>query len=173
MARMMRVSVEGMKDVDAALQHLSKRTSRAAILRGMKKALKPMQDTAKQYAPYRHGWLEESITMTTKRPADYQDPGKAAYAEAMRAGATRTEAGSALRAAVAGTSGVIELFMGPDRRPSAIQQEFGNRNHPADPFMRPAFDAEAVPTFERIADEIGREISKSAARSIAKAAKQK
>lgn len=173
MARGTRVRIEGLRELEAGLENLTKRTGKAAILRGMKNAMKPMRDLAKSYAPYEYGGLEKSIIMTTKRPADYQDPGKAAYAEAMRSGATRAQAGAALRSAVAGSGGIIELFMGPNRHPKAVQTEFGNRHQQADPYMRPAFDAEGRPTFERLAEEIRREIEKSASRAAARAARKK
>lgn len=47
-----------------------------------------------------------------------------------------------------------EHFIGPDNRPSAVQQEFGNENHPPQPFMRPAWDATKDQVLQRITDEL-------------------
>lgn len=44
-----------------------------------------------------------------------------------------------------------ERYVGPDSRPAAVQTEFGNENHAAQPYARPAFDQ----TKDRVVKTIG------------------
>lgn len=64
-----------------------------------------------------------------------------------------------------------ERYVGPDGRPAAVQQEFGNENHAAQPFARPALDETKDAVLKRIGDELWIGIEKAAAASARKAAK--
>jgi hypothetical protein len=65
----------------------------------------------------------------------------------------------------------VEMFVGPGPDSAAWNQEFGNVNHGPQPFARPAFDAEAQPTLDRLGPILWAEIHKSFQRAAAKAAK--
>lgn len=66
----------------------------------------------------------------------------------------------------------VEAFAGPGPNPQAIQQEFGNRNHPAQPFVRPAWEETHEQVLEDVKAELAGEIEKTAQR-LAKRAKRK
>lgn len=165
MAVKVTVRVTGLKEIDAALGELDKRTARAVSRRTLVKALSPMADVAEEKAPFLRGDLKRSITTTTKKPKG-GDAGKAAFAEVLRGGGDRSEARAALLAANKGGA-FAQAFMGPGRNPQAIMQEFGTVNHPPQPYMRPAFDEEKDATVQRVARTMGEEIDK-AVRRIAK-----
>lgn len=167
-------TTQGLADLDRALGELPKRTARAALRRAALDALRPMADAAKQKAPVRFGDLRESIVVTTQKPHGYEDPGKAAFAETLNAGGTRGEAREALIAAnrANNTGAFVEVYMGPGRHPQAMQQEFGNVNHPPHPYMRPAFDAEAQDAIKSLGERLGQEVEKSAQRLAKRRAKK-
>lgn len=62
-----------------------------------------------------------------------------------------------------------ERYVGPDSRPAAVQQEFGNENHPPQPFGRPAFDETRDQALQRIGDELWIGIEKAATAAARKA----
>jgi hypothetical protein len=64
------------------------------------------------------------------------------------------------------------MFVGPGPDPAAWNQEFGNVNHGAQPFARPAWDQEAQPTLERVGRHLWDEFEKSRLRAARKAAKE-
>lgn len=81
-----KLKVEGLKGVDAALSELieatSSRTGKAALKRGLVKAAEPMAERMRQLAPARSGKLRKAIQVTTR----IEDAGaKAAYAKAIGA----------------------------------------------------------------------------------------
>jgi HK97 gp10 family phage protein len=173
MKNVMTVHVEGLKELDAALGELSKSLAKGVLSRTLVKAGKIIAAVAEQNAPTATGGLKRSIIATTKKPSDIKSAGKAAYAAAMRSGASRAEAGAALRGATASGKGAYaEAFVGPDRRP-AIIQEWGTFNQPAQPFMRPAWDAKQGEALNVIKTELGAEIQKTAKRAAARALKLK
>ena len=65
----------------------------------------------------------------------------------------------------------VEMFVGPGPDPAAWNQEFGNVNHGAQPFARPAWDAEAKPTLDRLGVYLWEEFAKSLGRAQKRAAK--
>ena len=65
----------------------------------------------------------------------------------------------------------VEVFAGAGALPQAHLQEFGTRHHPAQPFMRPAFDAEGRKTLDRLATEMWADIERTAARQARRAAR--
>ena len=55
--------------------------------------------------------------------------------------------------------------------PEAIQQEFGNQNHGPQPYARPAWDQEKMPTLERVGDRLAVQIDAATERAKRKALK--
>ena len=174
------VKVEGLAEVDAALGRLKPATGKAALRRGAIKALQPLADLAASLAPKATGALAESIVVSAKAKGAGADRGKAAFAAAMRGGASKKEAGAAKRSAMAaaqasGEVPSVELFMGPAKgtKRAAIKsvvQEFGSRKQAPHPYMRPAWDRDQAALLQRVATELRSEIDKSVARA-AKAGK--
>jgi HK97 gp10 family phage protein len=165
------VKVEGLRGIKDALAELPKATGKNVMLRVLKQHAEPIADAARQLAPVDQGDLKRSIRVLARKAGG--DAGKAAFAEAMRSGASRAEAGQAARAANRSAKNAVEVAIGPGRHPQAIMQEFGTHHHAAQPFMRPAWDRyreELLPSIGKAMwDEIEAAVSRRA-RKLAKAA---
>lgn len=167
-----KVRIEGLRELDRALSELPKATARNVLVRTLRGASEPLVAAAKEKVPVRTGNLKDSIAFSTKKPKGH-DAGARAFAEAMSEGASRAEAGSALRAArAANPNAFAEGFVGPGRHPQAIFQEFGTSHHPPQPFMRPAWDATKHQVLNIIKSTLGENIHKAAQRLARKAARQ-
>jgi len=161
MSKGVTVSVEGLREVDAALGQLGKATGRNVMRRVAVARLEPMAEEARRLAPddpnTRGRDLAKSIAVSTRT-------NKANFSRA------------ANKAARAGKA-EVEAYMGPagvggkGAPPQGIWQEFGTVNHPPQPFMRPAWDGGKDALLEGIADDLWAEISKAAARQAKKAAR--
>lgn len=177
MAKAVKVSVSGLKELDAALGELSKSGARGVLRRALSKAAEPMRAAAERNAPERTGALKKSIIVTSKVD---NKAGKAEYAAVMKGGGSKAQAVGALRDARR-EKGIgesfAEVFMGPaksGKRASikAMVQEFGSVKQGAQPYMRPAFDGEAHNVIGKIKDELSTEIGKAVGRARARAAKK-
>ncbi|QPC87414.1 HK97 gp10 family phage protein [Mesorhizobium sp. NBSH29] len=173
------VKIEGLRDLDEALGKLTKATAKGVLNRTLKKAATPIRDSAQSHAPSQTGELKRRIVMSAKKPKGH-DAGNNVFAEAMRSGATRAEAGQALRGArKANPNDFAEIFVGPlqSRNKQAaiktIVQEFGSENQPGHPYMRPAWDGNKDKALSIIVNELGGEIMKAAQRLAKRAAKGK
>lgn len=163
--------VSGLKELDAALGELAKATASAVGKRVLMKAAQPIVDEAKRLVPENTGRLKQGIVATTKKPRGHAS--KAAFAAAMRAGATRAQAGAAQRAFNRDNPGALaEAFVQTGRGFYAQFQEFGTQNHPPHPFMRPALEAKGEEAINIIAAEMRPEIDKAAERARRKAARK-
>ena len=141
MARGVKVSVEGLREVDAALGQLGKATGRNVMRRVAVARLEPMAEDMRRRAPVNQTDLRDSITVTTKRPKGHRKQSE------------------------------VEAHAGPGRHPQAHLQEFGTQHHGPQPFARPAWDEGKAALLDGIADDLWSEISKAAARQAKKAAK--
>lgn len=155
MAKGVTVSVEGLREVAAALGDLGKATGRNVMRRVALARLEPMAEEARRLAPDDPDTggndLKTSIAVSTKLGKRQARINRRSKSEA-------------------------EAYMGPAGPagkvpPQGIQQEFGNKNHPPQPFMRPAWDGGKDALLEGIADDLWAEISKAAARQAKKAAR--
>lgn len=158
--------IEGLAALKKALDDLPKATAKNVQRRVLLKRAQIVVDAAKAKAPVRIGHLRNSIIATTKRPR-----GRAAASRRAFAAAGGGAAGRA--AAKAAGSDMVEVFVGPGRHPQAGQQEFGNRNHPPHPYLRPAWDETQRRVLDGIADDMWAEINKASARLAKKAARGK
>lgn len=167
-----RVSVDGLRELDKALSELPKATARNVLKRTLVKAGTPIAEHAKRLAPVDTGKLKDSIKVS---PRLGTTAGKAEFAAAMRAGLGQQAAVGAMRdarRAAKGAGSFAEVYIGPDRRPQGVLQEFGTSHHPPQPFMRPAWDAEQDRALDIIKSELGSEIMSAAKRLAARAAKK-
>lgn len=177
MAKAVRVKVEGLKELDAALGELSKGAAKGALRRALIKAAEPMRAAAERNAPKLTGDLQSSIIVTSKID---NRAGKAEYAAVMRGGGTKAQAVGALRDARRAKGigeSFAEAYLGPAkgakrRAIKAVVQEFGSRKQAAQPYLRPAFDGEAKNVINGIKSELSTEIEKSVRRARARAAKK-
>lgn len=141
----------GARELDRALAEIAKKaTAKAVIRRSLIVAAKPMAAAAQDAAPVAEGDLQTSISVGTKL--------------SKRQAKLHRKMFKADRA-------TVEVFIGAGPLSSAHNQEFGNEHHAAQPFMRPAFDAEAEPTINRIGDQMWIEIEKQAKRAARTAAR--
>lgn len=148
----MTMRVDGLRELDAALGQFTKATAKGVLRRVGRDALEPMADAARSLAPDDPETpdpdLESSITIGTrlnKRQASMakRDEGKA----------------------------FVTVYMGTND-PAGVQQEFGNENHGPQPFMRPAWDEKKLEALGIIKSTLGDEITKTAKRVAARAAKK-
>jgi HK97 gp10 family phage protein len=174
----MRMKVEGLKELQASLDQIAKRSTQTAVLRrALAKAAEPMRAKAEALAPVRTGDLSEGIKISTRTVGEV---GAAAYSRIMRVtGGDKGASVAAMRdarreARASGINPPVQLFMGPTVGSGAGYghfQEFGTRNHAPDPFMRPAWESEAKATVDRIAPMLRAEIDRAVARAAKRAAK--
>lgn len=164
------VKFEGLKELEDALLELPKATQGNVLKRAVVAAAADFADYAIHLAPRAGGKLKKEIKVQKPKIIN---PGTAAFAAAMKEGATRAEAAAAARAAnqAAGGQGrSVITSVGPTK--SAFYgafQEFGTRFHPPKPFMRPAWDALKSSMLETIAKVLGEEIEKARKRIARKA----
>lgn len=133
--------IEGLRELDAALGEFKKATAKAIIRRTLKKAAEGMAAAAERNAPVLSGQLRESIAIGTKL--------------------TRRQARLAKKDP---DKDFVTVYMGPNN-PAAVPQEFGTFDQKAQPFMRPAFAAEAENTIGRVRDIMRTEIDKTVERA--------
>ncbi|WP_417257356.1 HK97 gp10 family phage protein [Celeribacter sp.] len=150
----MKVKVEGLSDIEKALSQIEKAATRkASMRRALKKAGQPMADKMRVLAPRGETAtddLADSVIIGTKLSNRQKAQHKKMFKDDRAA---------------------VEMFVGPGPDPAAWNQEFGNVNHGAQPFARPAWDAEAMPTLERLSDEMWADIKATAERQARKNAK--
>ena len=145
--------IEGLKELEAAflqLENVNQR--RASARRALKKAAQPMAEEATRLAPRAFGTLAESIVVSTvlsKRQ-------RALHRKMFR-----------------DDKAAVEMFVGAGPLSSAHNQEFGNQHNPPQPFMRPAFEGNAVGMLETLKVELWADLQKTVARAERKAARQR
>jgi HK97 gp10 family phage protein len=140
--------IEGLSEMDAALGELKKATAKGVLRRVGKAALVPMADAAEANAPVLTGHLRDTITVGTKLTSRQSRLAKKAE-----------------------DKDFVTVYMGPNDQ-AAVPQEVGTVDEPAQPFMRPAFEQEARPTIDRVANLMRPEIDKTVARARARALKK-
>ena len=167
--------VTGMKELEAALMALDKAATRKTVARNaLKKAGAPIADRANAMAPVgEKRKLKGSVIVSTKITGE---PGKAAYAKAMRDA----------RRAAKGSLPPVTMFVGPvsdafyarfvefGTGPRINGGIFAGSKHPGtrpQPFMRPAWDAMQGEALARITDELRSQIMRAAARQAKRKAK--
>ncbi|WP_315924834.1 HK97-gp10 family putative phage morphogenesis protein [Mesorhizobium sp. SP-1A] len=164
------LKIEGLAELQRGLEQFKKSTQRGILERALKRAAKPIVDAAKTAAPVRTGALRKSIGMEVIR----HNAGKAAFAEAMRGGASKEEAAIAARGAnrAAAGQGASATVRVQATAPHAIFAEFGTRHSGAQPFMGPALRQGERSVPRDIAADLKIEMEKSAKRIAARAAKK-
>ena len=163
------VKIEGLSALHDALTKFSRATARGVMNRALKKAAEPIQRKAREIVAVDSGRLKKSIRTRVARD---QSAGKAAFAAAMKAGATRGEAGMAFQSAAqtAGSSQAIVRIAATARHAHLV--EFGTVSAPAQPFMTPAFQAMKQTAAASIEATLRVEIDKTAKRIAARGAKR-
>ncbi|MEM7301916.1 MAG: HK97-gp10 family putative phage morphogenesis protein [Pseudomonadota bacterium] len=143
-----KITVDGFRDVERALAGLEKEVSRRSVARSaLKKGGAVFASTARRLSPIDDGALRRSIGVGTKLD------------KAARAGHVRKDP--------------VEVFAGAGPVPQAVQQEFGNENHPAQPFMRPAWDSQKDWALAAIQNELEDATDRAIKRQVKRNAKKK
>jgi HK97 gp10 family phage protein len=176
----LKVSVSGLKELDASLGELSKAAAKGVLTRVLMNAGEPIRDAAKRLAPKGETrQLSENIVVSTKAGTS-GDAGKDAYSEIMKSGGTKAQAVSAMRdarRAQGAGDAFAAVYVGPaksGKRNSikAIVQEFGSVKQAPQAYLRPAFNAAAGQALDIIRNLLGGEIAKAAARAAKRKAKK-
>jgi len=141
MAKGVTVSIDGLREVDAALGNLGKATGRNVMRRVAVARLEPIAEEMRRLVPVDSGDLKEGIAVTTKNPKRNRKKSE------------------------------VEAHAGPGRHPQAHLREFGGDKNPPAPYVRPAWDGGKDKLRDGIADDFWTEIEKAAARQAKKAAR--
>jgi HK97 gp10 family phage protein len=139
--------IEGLSELAEALrEELPKATATNVQKRVLIEAAGPIEQQAKQDAPYRTGLLQRRINISSKL--------------------------SARQKRSANKESKIEVYVGPPSMTRAIVAEFGSVKQTPHPFMRPAWDSNKRSAFNKIKDNLEKEIEKARQRIARKTAKQ-
>lgn len=160
--------VEGLRELRAALEEMKKAASTRIMKQAVEAGAEPMRATAEANAPRDTTLLAESVETSSKLTARQRRlAGKSA----------KRQADGGFRSA---KSTGVEVHVGPgadkSRKappPSGLLQEFGTRNHPAQPFLRPAWDRHKGEALTIITEALRRAIDKAAKRAAKRALKAK
>ncbi|RVE83341.1 HK97-gp10 family putative phage morphogenesis protein [Sinorhizobium meliloti] len=141
-----RIKIEGLKELDKALQDLKQVTAKGVARRVLMKAATPIAEAGRSNAPLGPtGNLKASYGVGTKL--------------------TRRQSKLHRK------QSPVEVFAGPND-PAAVQTEFGNEHQAAEPHLRPAWDSNKDRALDIVAAELGTEIEKAAKRAARKAARE-
>jgi HK97 gp10 family phage protein len=143
----MKVKVEGLSEIMTALRELPNATAKNVMKRVLLKRAEPVAERARQLAPFKEGHLKASIHVSTKLTKRQKGRHRKVHRDD------------------------VEVFVGPGTDPAAHLQEYGSSIHPAQPFMRPAWDQTKDDLLDGIGADMWVEIEKAAARLAKKAAK--
>jgi HK97 gp10 family phage protein len=143
------VRVEGLREVKAALEDVSKATGTNILKRALIEAGQPIASAARSMAPddpTTGGYdLKKSITVTHRLSKRQKK---------------RHRKGSK-----------VEVFVGAGPLAQATQQEFGNSRHGPQAFMRPAWDGNKRQALAIFVKAVWSNIEKAAARAARKTAR--
>jgi HK97 gp10 family phage protein len=135
--------IEGLADLDEALDELPKATARNVLLRTLKEQGAPIRDDGERNAPRLSGGLKQSYTVSTKLSGRQKKMNR--------------------------KQSDVEVYIGPGPAPKGVQTEFGNAHQAAHPHLRPAFDGNVRKVLAGIAKSLTAEIEKARARLARKA----
>lgn len=141
-------SMAGWKELDKAMAKLAPSMQVSTLRKALKRSAQPVIDEAKRLVPVDDGDLRESITMNTRlknRRDARQDRSESAVIMYL---GTSTPLGS-----------------------HGHLLEFGTKNHPAQPFLRPAWEKHKKKVLDNIQAELWNELRKTAKRLAKRAAK--
>lgn len=153
---MVKVKIEGLRELEQALKELPKATAKATLKRILLKQARPVAETMKGLAPddpVTGGKdLKNSIGVGTKLGRNQAR---------LHRKATRNDKDFA------------EVFIGAGVLPQAHLQEWGSSQHGPQPFARPAWDQHQGSMLDGFKDDLWKEIAKTAARVAKRALRLK
>jgi hypothetical protein len=172
------LTLEGIEDLKGLFQEMPRAVRRDVLWRVLKRPADRIAKAAAAKAPIRTtertvrgrkippGGLRRSIKV--RKVSEASQASKAAFANTLAGGGSRSEARGAARTAASSAGAGVTAFIGPDRRPNAHMVEFGSINNTPQPYLRPAWDAERDHILPSMAADLWLEISKVAARRFKK-----
>lgn len=166
MTKSVRMNVQGLAEVEKALDNLGKSVGRSVLRRSLRKAAAPMRDRAKELAPVDDGELRDSIIVGGMLNKSQRSKHRNLTAE--ERSAVELFVGPSYKLGAGGRHGHLVEF---GTAPHIVGGLFAGAQHPGtalQPFMRPAFDAEARPTIERLKPLLWAEIDRAARRQAKK-----
>lgn len=164
----MKIKVEGLKQLDQALGALrTKALAKGVVRRALLEAATPMHRMAQDMAPGRKN-PTSVIKFGPKGARQIRQPGTTKALVQLSDKLTKRQAAKQRKSG----KDFSEVYVGT-RDAVAHFEEFGSANQAAQPFMRPAYEAEKVPTIERFTDALATELEKTAAREAKRAVKIK
>lgn len=156
----MRVEVEGLSDLQAALRDLGEPKVIKRVLRTiLRKAGKPMLEKARAGVPVDQGDLKRSVKMAAAKGEKADAPQFGVVI-----GIDANEQPAQIITRKRGSRGRGGTYRDPGVAGTGPITEFGTPSQPAQPFMRPAFDTEGEATIRRFGELAGPEIERAAAR---------
>lgn len=138
-----RFRIDGLRALDQALGELPRATGRNVLKRVGLRRMRPVETAARDNTEnfVRTGDLQASHSTTDRKPRRHR------------------------------RQSTVEVFVEAGPEPQAVQQEFGNRHHGPQPFMRPAWDQERDGVLDGVKDDLAQEIDQAAARAARKQAR--
>lgn len=139
----MNVKFEGGKELEKQLLKLKTATAKRVTRKVMKRVMEPVREKAESLAPEAEGDLKEAVSISSRARKRRQP------------------------------AGTIEIHMGVETSQGQVgtQQEFGNIQQAAQPFMRPAWEPMKYTVLENFGEQMMVEVLKSVARAEKRAAK--
>lgn len=139
------VKVEGLSELQDALEELPKSTQSSVLRKVLTEAAQPMAINAASIAPRRSGRLALSIKVSTSLSKRQRSLNK--------------------------KQSPVEVYVGAGPVREATMQEFGTAKNRPQPFMRPSWDGGKMPALDYIKTNLGRIITQAAERLAKKTAK--
>ena len=153
---------ELIKQMDELGQEIGKAKTDAIWRKAMGYAMEPVLEDAKSFAPKDTGEMASRIYMKVHRPMSRDKQGKRYAGEAYMARVTASPIRS---------DSVIKYSMNKkgklravwtNKSPAPVAQEFGNANHAAKPFLRPALEVNIQRVESRLGWSVWQAIQKMA-----------
>jgi len=138
--------IEGLRETERALGDLPRATAKGVTRRVLRKAGAPIKDDAEANAPSLTGRLRADVKLGSRLNR--------------RQAAMNRKLGPS----------AVEIHIGVSD-PAGVQTEFGNQNQAAEPWLRPAWDANKMGALAYISAQLWVETKKSADRLARKAAR--
>lgn len=155
-----KMELTGARELEAALRELPKRIGKAAIRRALKKVAQPIEADAKQRAAQiKHGLGERGVSIST-RVSRRQKRGR-------RVDKNTVHLFIGAHSARRGLAHIIEFGTGPRHHKSGKS----TGRMPAQPFMRPAWEAHKHQLLPALGRELWTEVDKAAQRLAKRRAK--
>jgi hypothetical protein len=179
------IKLEGLGEVDQALRQLEadfghKESAKRVLVPAVREALRPVLMQAISNAPKESGGLALSLQIEARRPTARDRRSKYITQTDTVIGAVTTASAKKL-ASMSEGKGLIaarkrlkkmgfenaESFAGIESDARAIAQEFGTARHGAQPYLRPALEANSQSTVTRLAEILKRRIAEFRAKKSA------